>query len=259
MQLPTPSEVSGDFSANGPFGGGISEQFVADARNARTDGTTTCAQAIAAIPGSTPAASGVAWASVFPTNVIPTQCMDPVAQNLLQYLPAATLPGSVYQGVPTQADNQDQFTVRLDHKINNRQNLSVYYYFTDETVHAPFYNFQASGANVPGFGTSVKQRFQQWNPSHTWTISNALVNEFHVTYLREGQLTSQHPQNTGAVTSFCTGAAASYCFTGTSDSSVINSAIVNNGTPTSGPAMLDLHWLALESHGVAVRGCQRRL
>ncbi len=235
VQLPTPSEVSGDFSANGPFGGGISEQFVADALNARTDGTTTCAQAIAAIPGSTPAASGVAWASVFPTNVIPTQCMDPVAQNLLQYLPAATLPGSVYQGVPTQADNQDQFTVRLDHKINDRQNLSVYYYFTDETVHAPFYNFQASGANVPGFGTSVKQRFQQWNPSHTWTISNALVNEFHVTYLREGQLTFQHPQNTGAVTSFCTGAAAAYCFTGTSDSSVINSAIVNNGTPTSGP------------------------
>ena len=38
--------------------------------------------------------------------------------------------------------------------------------------------------------------------------------------MREGQLTFQHPQNTGAVTSFCTGAAAAYCFNGTSDSSV---------------------------------------
>src|SRR5208282_4122303 len=160
-------------------------------------------------------------------------CMDPVAKNLLQYLPAAPASG-VYQGVPTEADNQDQFTVRVDHKINDRQNLSVYYYYTDETVHSPFYNFQASGANVPGYGTVVKQRYQQWNPSHTWSLSNALVNEFHVTYLREGQLTFQHPQNTGAVTSFCTGAAAAYCFTGVSDSSVINTAIANNGTPASG-------------------------
>src|SRR5208283_4917342 len=201
VQLPTPEEVSGDFSANGPFGGGISDQFVADAMNARTDAwtnpttPTTCAQAIAGISGSTPAAAGVAWASVFPTRYIPPACVDPVAQNLLQYLPAANLPGSVYQGVPTEADNQDQFTVRVDHKINDRQNLSVYYYFTDERTNSPFYNFQASGANVPGFGTVVKQRFQQWNPSHTWSLSNALVNEFHATYLREGQLTFQHPQS----------------------------------------------------------------
>src|SRR5208337_25371 len=103
-----------------------------------------------------------------------------------------------------------------------------------------FYNFQASGANVPGFGTIVKQRYQQWNPSHTWSLSNSLVNEFHVTYLREGQLTFQHPQITGAVTSFCKGLAdvpgyqTNACFTGVSDSPVINNAIANNGTPASG-------------------------
>ena len=162
-------------------------------------------------------------------NQIPTTCMDPVSLNLLQYLPAANLPGSQYQGVPTESDNQDQFTVRIDHRINDRQNFSVYYYFTDESDHAPFYGFQASGANVPGYGTIVKQRFQQWNPSHTWTISNSLVNEFRVTYLREGQLTFQHPQVTGAVTSFCTGNAASVCFNGTSDSSAINSLISSSG------------------------------
>ncbi len=239
VQLPTPDEIAGDFSANGAFGGTINDQFVADALNARTDGTTTCQQAIAAIPGSTTAAAGVDWASVFPTSVIPSQCLDPVALNLLQYLPAANLPGSQYQGVPTEADNQDQFTVRVDHRINDRQNLSVYYYFTDGRTQSPFYNFQASGANVPGYGTSVKQRYQQWNPSHTWTITNSLVNEFRVTYLREGQLTFQHPQNTGDVTSFCPASAtepsaAANCFTGLSDSSVINTQILNNGTPQTG-------------------------
>ena len=220
VQLPTPQQIGGDFTANGGLGGTLNDQFLADALNGRTDGTKTCQQAIAAIPGSVPAAAGVGWGDIFPTGVIPTQCMDPVALNLLQYLPAANLPGSNYEGVPTQADDQNQFTGRVDHKINDRQNLSIYYYFTDRMTNLPFYNFQASGANVPGYGTISKSRYQQWNPSHTWTISNSLVNEFRVTYLREGQLTFQHPQNTGAVTSFCTPAAADFCFTGTSDSRV---------------------------------------
>ncbi len=260
VQLPTPGEVGGDFSAGGQalandltsglnFGGQINDQFVADVLNSRSG----CA---AAITKQNPAAivqSGAFYGAhpdaINPSQVdpgiftvtalglpnsgldnqIPTACMDPVAQNLLQYLPAANLPGSQYQGVPTESDDQNQFTARVDHKINDRQNLSVYYYFTDETDNAPFYGFQASGANVPGYGTIVKQRFQQWNPSHTWTISNSLVNEFRVTYLREGQLTFQHPQNTGAVTSFCTGAAAAYCFNGTSDSSAINSFVASQG------------------------------
>jgi hypothetical protein len=227
VQLPTPAQLSGDFSAGGtnsPFAGVINDQFVADALNGRTDGTTTCSQAIQNAGGVMPVA-GANWSDVFPNEFIPTQCMDPVAQNLVQYLPASNLAGSQYQGVPTEADDQNQFTVRLDHKINDRQNLSIYYYFTDGTTHSPFYDFQASGANVPGFGTLVKQRFQQWNPSHTWTLSNSLVNEFRVTYLREGQLTFQHPQNTGAPTSFCTGDAATYCFNGTSDSRVGASSI----------------------------------
>ena len=232
VQLPTPQEISGDFSANGDFGGGIdvtSSLFTAQA----LDGRPGCDSAlhpptgtIASLPQQTNPANGlpyIPWSEVFPGSQIPQNCMDPVALNLLQYLPASNLPNSQYQGVPTEADNQDQFTFRVDHKINDRQNLSIYYYFTDGNTHSPFYNFQASGANVPGYGTIVKSRYQQWNPSHTWTISNSMVNEFRVTYLREGQLTFQHPQNTGAVTSFCPASAtepseAAICFTGVSDS-----------------------------------------
>jgi len=249
VPLPSQQEIGGDFSAGGQnpgFNGVINDPFVATALNSRTDGTTTCQQAIVNKGGAVPAA-GVAWASIFPNASIPTQCMDPVALNLLQYLPTANVPGTNdYQGVPTQSTDADQFTVRFDHKINDRQNLSIYYYFNDERDLNPFYNFQASGANVPGFGALVKQRFQQWNPSHTWTISNSLVNEFRVTYLREGELTFQHPQNTGAVTSFCPAStsepsAASYCFTGTSDSPAINAAILANGTPTSGPGSAGIY------------------
>src|ERR1039458_8391441 len=246
VQLPTAAEIGtptlpGDFSAGGTntaFGGGIdatglpagTPPFLAQALDGRPGcdaalGYSVASRTVVPVPGSS-TATYIPWTEVFPNVTIPQQCMDPVALSLLGYLPAAPASG-LYQGVPTQADNQDQFTVRLDHKINDRQNLSVYYYFTDERTNSPFYNFQASGANVPGYGTQVKQRYQQWDSNHTWTLSNALVNEFHATYLREGQLTFQHPQNTGAVTSFCPASAtqpsaAAVCFTGVSDSSAIN-------------------------------------
>jgi hypothetical protein len=221
VAVPTPSEIAGSFDPSNPFGGSISNQFVADVLNGRSSNGVSCLGAIQA-EGGTPPAQGVAWSSIFPNNQIPTACMDPVAVNLLKFVPAANRPDGTFQGVPAAADNQDQFTARFDHRINDHQNFSFYYYYTDDKNLQPFYGFQASGANVPGYGTIVGQRFQQFNPSHTWTISNALVNEFRFTYMREGQLTFQHPQSTGSVTGFCSGAAAAYCFTGTSDSAAFN-------------------------------------
>jgi outer membrane receptor protein involved in Fe transport len=241
--IPTPDETPGEtgstFAGGFPLSKGtdadgnpipnqINDPFVAQALNARTDGETTCAQAIANNGGTNPA-SGVPWADIFPNGFIPKQCMDPVAVDLLRFVPSANRPDGTFQAVPTKADNQNQFTARVDHRINDHQNLSVYYYFTDEKDAEPFYNFQGSGANIPGFGSLVRQRFQQWNVSHAWTLSNSMVNEGRFTYMREGQLTFQHPQNTGAVTSFCTGVAAKYCFNGTSDSSAINAVIADSG------------------------------
>ena len=246
--VPTAAERTGDFSATGGgsagFGGGI---------DASTNPTPFLAQALDGRPGCD-AALGVAsvvglpqqpnpnnnnapyipWAEVFPTGVIPTPCQDPVAQDLLRFVPlanrtSATL-GSYYQAVPVSKDRQDQVTFRFDHRINNHQNFSFYYYFTDDTNFQPFYDFQASGANIPGFGANVASRYQQFNPSHTWTISNSLINEFRFTYMREGQLTFQHPQVTGAVQSSCsTPAAQAVCFNGTSDSSAVNALIASSG------------------------------
>ena len=141
---------------------------------------------------------------MFPMNGIPSDCQDPVAIDMLRFVPAANRPDGVnYQAVPASADTQNQFTLRFDHHINARQNFSFYYYFTNDTNFQPFYNFQASGANIPGFGANVGSRYQQFNPSHTWTISNSLINEARFTYMREGQLTFQHPQSTNAVQNSC--------------------------------------------------------
>jgi hypothetical protein len=251
--VPTPQERPSAAQGGSVFAGGfpatwadgvtpnaITDQTVADALNGRPG--CTAAITAPALGGQMPAA-GVPWNQIFPTDsnnnaTIPTACMDPVAVDMLRFVPAANRPdGVTYQAVPTSYNNADQFTVRLDHHINDRQNFSFYYYYTDDNQLQPFYNFQASGANIPGFGAKVSSRYQQFNPSHTWTITNSLVNEARFTYMREGQLTFQHPQSTGSVQASCTSAVATdECFGGTSDSSAINALIaaaVGNGTITS--------------------------
>jgi hypothetical protein len=210
IALPTDAERAGDFSANGAFGGSIVDHTVADLLNGRTG----CATAIAAIPGSAAPASGVSWGAVFPTSKIPVVCQDPVAADLLKYVPHLPQGASFFQAVPTGSDRQDQFTMRLDHRLSSSQNLNVYYYFTDESLFQPLAFFQAAGANVPGFGSNVGQRYQQWNISHTWTLRNDVVNEARFTYMREGQKTFQHPQHTNLVTDSCSSSLKSICFTG---------------------------------------------
>jgi Carboxypeptidase regulatory-like domain len=223
VNVPTSAMEGGDFSqvnAGASFLGGINDQFVADVLNGRPG----CTAAIAAIPGSTAAAAGISWSQIFPTNMIPTSCQDPVAVNLQRLIPAANVGDTEFQSVPVGTDNESQFTLRFDHKINDRQNFSAYYYFNDAYKLTPFNTFEDAGATIPGFGNYNNARDQQYNLSHTWTVSNAVVNEARFVYMREGQLGFLKNVNTGAVTSSCTGNAAAFCFTGTSDSSAIVNA-----------------------------------
>jgi hypothetical protein len=136
-------------------------------------------------------------------NIIPLECMDSTAVDLLGLVPQGPGGGSALQTSPVQPERGDQMTLKIDHRINSNQNFSGYYYFDDHSVVLPFAQFQAAGANVPGFASAIKERFQQWNLTHTWTISNSTVNEFRFNYNREAQRTFQHPQRTGLVQNSC--------------------------------------------------------
>lgn len=223
VTLPTAAEATGDFSAGPQFGGVIADQTVADVLNSRANGQ--CATDIAGAGGATPQAN-TAYSDIFPGNVIPASCQDPVAVDLMNHYVTPYIPQAVNGTLVTvlpEHDRQDQLTFRFDHRINDKQNFSAYYYLTDENDFNPFNNFQAAGANMPGFGDTIKQRFQQYNLSHTWTISNSLVNEARFTYMREAQRTFGHSQHTDLVTNSCnTPAAQPYCFTGVSDSAAIS-------------------------------------
>ena len=233
VNVPTFAERGGDFSGVGGFagGGGITTPsiFLANA----LDGRPGCDAAlgissIATLPVQpNPGPLGgtyIPWAEVFPAGKIPTACQDPVAANLMQqFIPTPNVGVSQSQLVPVSTDNEDQFTVRVDHKITDRQEFTAYYYFTDLRQLQPFNQFEQAGANVPGFGALNNNRFQQWNLSHTWSISNSVVNEARFTYMREGQLGFLKEQTTNPVTGSCTGPVSAFCFTGTSNSSAITS------------------------------------
>jgi len=212
--VPTAAERAGDFSAS-PFD------------PTAVVGTDTFAAILNARCG-VGATAGATYNSLFPTNVIPTNCFDPAAAALLKNFvpcpnadPNCSNPGNVdnlFRAIPNEDSHANQFTVKIDHRINEKQNLNVYYYFNDSFDGQPFTRFQAATPNLlPGFGNNNATRAQQVNLSHVWTISSTTVNEARVTYFREAQGTFLHPQRTNLVTDSCGGAAAAFCFTGTSD------------------------------------------
>ncbi|MEP6642899.1 MAG: carboxypeptidase regulatory-like domain-containing protein [Acidobacteriaceae bacterium] len=212
--VPTAAQRTGDFSGT-PFDPSalIGTQTFADILNARCN---------------VGASLGSSYNSLFPNNVIPANCFDPAAAAILQrFVPCPNADptctnlsntDNTFRAVPNDRSRANQFTLKLDHRINDRQNLSLYYYLNDGRDAQPFTRFQAATPNLlPGFGNNNATRSQQINLSHAWTINPTTVNEARFTYFREAQGTFLHPQRTNLVTDSCGGAAAAFCFTGTSD------------------------------------------
>ena len=206
QELPGPSnvvngQIVADFSDIDPFGGTLTNSYALQGGGGPGQ-RPGCQAAVTALGGGQ-IADGVTYASIFPNNQIPLACMDSTAVDLLQLVPTAAAGSNTVQTSPVQPERGDQMTLKVDHRINDKQNFSGYYYFDDHNIVLPFAQFQAAGANVPGFASAIKERFQQWNLTHSWTISNSTVNEFRFNYNREAQRTFQHPQRTSLIQNSC--------------------------------------------------------
>jgi hypothetical protein len=223
VTVPTAAEVGGDFSAGGAattFQGTLTDATVAGVLNERTG----CAAAVNAAGGAA-IAPGTAYSAIFPNNKIPTQCFDPVAVSLLQYVPGAGGSADTVVTVPKKRDRGDQFQIKIDHAFNNSQKTSIYYYFDDDNTLDPFAKFQAEGAPLGNFPGVYATRTQQINVSHTSTIGSTSVNEARFTFFREGQLKFDSPTKTNAIQASCgSGSASAFCFTGLADTPTLNAA-----------------------------------
>jgi hypothetical protein len=208
VSVPSLAERNGDFSASNPFNGTLTDQTVADLLNSRPG----CAAGIAA-QGGTPMVAGASWQNIFPSSQIPKACFDPVATDLLtQYVPAPNVGTSGLQTTPVQSDTAVQWTARVDHRFNDAHQLNAYIYFNDDARAQPFARFQASGANVPGFGSLYGVRNTQYSLTETWSINTQTINEAHFTYFRQGELAYNSPQKTNLVQDSCKTVSSAYCF-----------------------------------------------
>ncbi len=209
VAVPTADERAGNFGAT-PFGGGVTTDFFAQTLNSR------CGLNIP-MPSTQPSGS-VPYSSIFPDSVIPTQCMDQTALDLLnRYVPQANRADGTFQAGPLGHERSNQFTLKVDHELTKNQHLTGYYYFDQHYLAKPFARFQAGGATIPGFGDLTDERTQQVNIGHTWTIGATSVNEARFTFFREGQGTFLHPQHTALVQDSCATVPAAQCFTDPTD------------------------------------------
>jgi Carboxypeptidase regulatory-like domain/TonB dependent receptor len=114
-----------------------------------------------------------------PYNQLPFT--NPIAKNLLPYYPLAN--SGPFSFVATQmfTSNMDQFGVRVDHYLTQRDTLNFRYSFGQVSQIDPL---STAGANVPGFPVGENGRDQNFVAQETHTFSPTLVGILRASYLR---------------------------------------------------------------------------
>jgi hypothetical protein len=114
-----------------------------------------------------------------PYNLLPF--INPISQTLLSYYPLANDGPFTYVGTQSQTSNTDQFGVRVDHYLTNRDTLNFRYSFGQSNEIDPL---PPGGANVPGFPVTINQRDQNFVAQETHTFSPTVVGILRASYLR---------------------------------------------------------------------------
>ena len=135
------------------------------------------------VPGCT-AANAQAGQCVFGDAVIPQSAWSVPAQRMLQYIPAPnTAQGTFATSSFDQTVRDDKAGARVD--ANSRWGLLSAYYFIDDFNLSNPYPVAQSGASVPGFAALTTGRAQLLALGDTKTLNATMVNEFHLSYMRD--------------------------------------------------------------------------
>ncbi len=119
---------------------------------------------------------------VFPNAAIPQAAWSTPAQRMLQYIPAPNTPNGYATSSFNQTVRDDKGAIRLD--ANTRVGLLSGYYFIDDFDLDDPYPVAQSGASVPGFNAITTGRAQLFALGHTKTFDATMVNELHLSYMR---------------------------------------------------------------------------
>ena len=121
---------------------------------------------------------------VFPNAFIPQAGWSVPAQRMLQYIPAPNTASGVFAtSAYDQTVRDDKGGMRAD--ATSRLGLASAYYFIDDFSLVNPYPVAQSGASVPGFAALTTGRAQLLALADTKTLSPTMVNEAHVSFMRD--------------------------------------------------------------------------
>jgi len=185
--LPTSAEATGDFSANldlttvtGTDCNG-NNTYAGEIFNTRlTQTSATSPTGFCGIPIGGYDASGN------PTNIF--SVVDPLAARLAALLPAAGPPvnGINYSVDPERKETRNNFDIRIDHKISDKDNAFGRFSYEDQPSFIPP-PFSGSSAILDGggfFDGNEDDSYRSVALSETHLFSSTVVNEFRVGYNR---------------------------------------------------------------------------
>ena len=122
----------------------------------------------------------------FPGNQVPTT-RSPQGAGLLTLYPDPNRAGpNNFVSAAASPFRLDQFSVRIDHKLTNKDYLFGVYEFADSTEFFALANPLCSARDVPGWGCDELQRTQTAAIVWTRTLTTHLINEARIGYSRFG-------------------------------------------------------------------------
>ncbi len=186
--VPTPAEVSGDFSAflqlnnpipgvldcsgNQTYQGEIFDPTLAQINSPYNGGP--CSAPIGTTSTGQPT-------NKFTGNSGTNTAIDPLAQELANLFPAPTpnltLPGGNYLADPERSETENKFDIRMDYTIRDKDNFFARYSYGNDSnfLPSPFKNVLDGGSFQDGYGNNTAQGLAA---SEIHTFRNNLVNEF---------------------------------------------------------------------------------
>ena len=134
-------------------------------------------------PGTIAPATGAC--TPFAGNRIPADRLDPISQAFLAHVPLPNGEGR-FQNL-TSVEPQDkaahQFSVRVDHRLSDTDQLFVRFSSFDADEIQPFGTSVQQEALVPGFGRTLDTTTRNLGISHTRTFGTSMLNELRVGYM----------------------------------------------------------------------------
>ncbi len=131
----------------------------------------------------------------FPNNAIPSFFQNPVGVKLaaLYPQPNRNVPFENFVSSPVRRDRDDLFDIRMDHRLSGSADLASRYSFDDRDLFEPFSG--ATFAAIPGFGTQILRRGQNFMIGETHVFSSRLLNDVRFAFNRVALAANQENQN----------------------------------------------------------------